>query len=64
MLRNSLKQADKVLAYYYDLSFGRNLKRHESKGVTDFGEMEMKSWFTPKDFIGLRMKKLYKRRCF
>ena len=58
MLRNSLKQADKVLAYYYDLSFEETLKRHESKGVTDFGEMEMKSWFTPKDFIGLENEKL------
>ena len=26
MLRNSLKQADKVLAYYYDLSFEETLK--------------------------------------
>ena len=60
MLRNSLKQADKVLAYYYDLSFEETLKRHESKGVTDFGEMEMKSWFTPKDFIGLENEKAIK----
>ena len=60
MLRNSLKQADKVLAYYYDLSFEETLKRHESKGVTDFREMEMKSWFTPKDFIGLENEKAIK----
>ncbi|GGB91564.1 AAA family ATPase [Staphylococcus nepalensis] len=60
MLRNSLKQADKVLAYYYDLSFEETLKRHESKEFTDFGEMEMRSWFTPKDFIGLENEKAIK----
>ncbi|MGJ5713055.1 kinase [Staphylococcus auricularis] len=53
MLRNTLKQADKVFAYYYDLSFEETLRRHQTKGNTDFGEKEMRSWFTPHDTIGL-----------
>lgn len=61
MLRQSLSKAEKVYAYYYDLPFEETLLRHNSKPCTNFGEKEMQSWFTAKDFIGLENEKTIKR---
>lgn len=54
MLREVLSDSENVLAYYYDLPFEETVIRHNTKSGTDFGEAEMKSWFTEKDFIGLK----------
>lgn len=57
MLRNTLRKADIVNVYYYDLSFEETLRRHDTKNNTDFGSSRMKDWFTPHDFIGIENEK-------
>ena len=42
----------RIFAYYYDLSFEETLRRHATKpNHLDFGETEMRRWWTEKDWI-------------
>lgn len=45
---------DNISAYYYDLPFEETLARHRTKSNRDdFDENDMRSWWNPKDFIGI-----------
>lgn len=42
----------KVCAYYFDLSFEETLRRHALRPYSnEFGEKEMKSWWTDNDYL-------------
>ncbi|HCM89785.1 MULTISPECIES: AAA family ATPase [Vagococcus] len=58
MLRNTLKRADIVNAYYYDLSLEETIKRHNTKENTDFNSNKMREWFVPHDFLGIENEKI------
>lgn len=53
MLRKALAQADRVHAYYYDLSIDETVKRHRTKAKVDFSEERLKDWFTPNDYLNI-----------
>ncbi|KAF1298466.1 uridine kinase [Enterococcus sp. JM4C] len=41
-----------LFAYYYDLPFIETFRRHQTKSTaSDFGEPEMKRWWTEKDLV-------------
>ena len=43
---------NRILAYYYDLSFEETLARHASKeNSSEFGAREMREWWQEKDFM-------------
>ena len=45
--------ADKVLAYYYDLTFEETVKRHQTRDKRhDFTPEDMKRWWRDKDLLG------------
>lgn len=58
MLTKCIEKADTSFIYYYDLSFEETLKRHLTKKEANFGEKEMKSWFTAHDFLGAPNEKI------
>lgn len=48
-----------IYAYYYDLSFEETLKRHQTKpNRSEFGENDMKLWWTEKDYIEIIEEKI------
>lgn len=47
-----IELSDKAYVYYFDISFEETLRRHQAKGVTDFGEAEMTRWFQADDRTG------------
>lgn len=57
MLRNIVKNAESVHAYYYDLSFDETVKRHNTKSNTDFNSEQMQDWFKPHDLLGIENEK-------
>lgn len=57
MLRNIVKKADSVCAYYYDLSFDETVRRHNTKIGTDFNSEQMRGWFNPHDLLGIENEK-------
>ena len=57
MLRNIVKKADSVYAYYYDLSFDETVRRHNTKMNNDFNSEQMKEWFIPHDLLGIENEK-------
>lgn len=45
--------------YYFDISFEETLKRHITKPNShEFGEKEMRDWYTPKDLLGVRSEQI------
>ena len=41
--------------YYFDIPFDETLKRHATKpNSNDFGEQEMRKWYLPQDFLGVK----------
>lgn len=51
---------DRILAYYYDISFEETVKRHETRGKKlEFGEADMRRWWNEKDFIGIISEKIF-----
>lgn len=49
----------RVFAYYYDLPFEETLRRHATKpNRHDFGEVDMRRWWLPRNFIGLIPERL------
>lgn len=57
MLRRQLNTAKTTLVYYYDLPLEETLNRHNTKDNTDFGESELRSWYTAHDYLGIRNEK-------
>lgn len=48
-----------IYAYYYDLPFEETLRRHETKEKRfEFGEEDMRRWWTEKDYIGFIPEKI------
>ncbi len=58
MLRNILKKASNVNAYYYDLSFEETIRRHDTKENTDFDSDKMREWFVPHDLLEIKNEKI------
>lgn len=49
-----------IFAYYYDLPFEETLRRHAAKANSaDFGEREMRSWWSERDLIGFIPETLF-----
>ena len=48
-----------IYAYYYDLPFEETLLRHETKpNKHEFGESDMRRWWSEKDYIGIISEKI------
>ena len=43
----------KAMSYYFDLSFGETVKRHEASSTKEeFGETSLCDWWLPNDYLG------------
>lgn len=50
---------DNIYAYYFDLPFEETLRRHQTRWKkSEFGEEEMKRWWSERDFIGFISEKI------
>lgn len=50
---------DNIYAYYFDLPFEETLRRHQTRWKkSEFGEEEMKRWWSDRDFIGFISEKI------
>lgn len=45
---------DDYYAFYFDLPLEETLRRHEMKGDNSFGEIEIRRWWKPKDFLYIK----------
>lgn len=56
MLRELLEShPGRAFVYYFDVSFEETLRRHATKPNShEFGEKEMKNWYTPRDLLGVK----------
>ena len=51
---------NKVLAYYYDLSFEETVRRHATRSkVAEFGPADMRRWWLDKDVLGWKEEILF-----
>lgn len=60
VLNNLIKLfKNKAYVYYFDITFEETLRRHAYKPkVAEFGEIEMRSWWKDKDYLGTSDEKL------
>lgn len=55
MLKNLIQFYDqKAFAYYFDLTFEETVSRHHSRAKkNEFGEDSLRTWWHPKDYLGV-----------